>query len=90
VLVTNIPGPQTPLYLLGRQLDEIYPLAFLSGDRAAAVAVMSYNGMAGFGLIGDYDALRDIDVLADGFTASLAEYLLLAERRARRGPAGSP
>ncbi len=85
VLVTNIPGPQMPLYLMGRQLEEIYPLAFLAGDRAVAVAVMSYNGFVGFGLIGDYDALEDIDVLADGFTGSLAEYLKLAERRARAG-----
>ena len=85
VLVTNIPGPQMPLYLMGRQMEEIYPLAFLAGDRAAAVAVMSYNGRVGFGLIGDYDALADIDVLAEGFTSSLAEYLKLAERRAKRG-----
>jgi hypothetical protein len=46
---------------------------------------MSYNGFVGFGLIGDYDALEDIDVLADGFTGSLAEYLKLAARRARAG-----
>jgi len=85
VLVTNIPGPQLPLYLLGRQLEEIYPLAFLAGDRAAAIAVTSYNGVAGFGLIGDYDELSDIDVLAEGFTTSLAEYVRLADRRARRG-----
>ncbi len=85
VLITNIPGPQVPLYLMGRQLDEIYPLAFLAGDRAAAIAVMSYNGIAGFGLIGDYEALPDIDVLADGLTESLAEYVRLARRRARAG-----
>ncbi|HMS63401.1 MAG TPA: wax ester/triacylglycerol synthase family O-acyltransferase [Solirubrobacteraceae bacterium] len=85
VLVTNIPGPQVPLYLMGRELRSIYPLAFLAGDRAAAVAVMSYNGMVGFGLIGDYDALGDIDVLADGLSGSLQEYVTLAERRARRG-----
>ncbi len=85
VLVTNIPGPQMPLYLMGREIQEIYPLAFLAGDRAVAVAAMSYNGRVGFGLIGDYDALEDIDVLAEGFTSSLAEYLKLAERRARHG-----
>jgi WS/DGAT/MGAT family acyltransferase len=85
VLVTNIPGPQMPLYLMGREMQEIYPLAFLAGDRAVAVAAMSYNGRVGFGLIGDYDALEDIDVLAEGFTSSLAEYLKLAERRARAG-----
>ena len=39
LLVTNVPGPQLPLYLLGRELDQIYPVAFLAGDRALAVAV---------------------------------------------------
>jgi WS/DGAT/MGAT family acyltransferase len=85
VLVTNIPGPQMPLYLLGRELREVYPLAFLAGDRAAALAAMSYNGIVGFGLIGDYDALSDIDVLADGLRESLDEYVRLAARRAARG-----
>ena len=85
VLVTNIPGPQVPLYLMGRRIEEVYPLAFLAGDRAVAVSAMSYNGRVGFGLIGDYDALEDIDVLAEGFKSSLAEYLKLAERRTRHG-----
>lgn len=85
VLVTNIPGPQMPLYLLGRELHEVYPLAFLAGDRAAALAAMSYNGIVGFGLIGDYDALADIDALADGLRESLDEYAALAARRAARG-----
>lgn len=84
LLVTNIPGPQVPLYLLGRELREIYPLAFLAGDRALAVAVMSYNGMVGFGVISDYDRLRDLDVFCVGLRESLAEYVALAHRRARR------
>ena len=84
VLVTNIPGPQQPLYLLGRQLEQIYPLAFLAGDRAAAIAVMSYNGIAGFGLIGDYDDLADIDVLADGL------HRVAGRIRQARRPARAP
>jgi WS/DGAT/MGAT family acyltransferase len=84
VLVTNIPGPQVPLHLLGRELAEIYPLAFLAGDRALAVAVMSYNGTVGFGLIADLDKLADLDVLAEGFEETLAEYLTLTARRERR------
>ncbi len=88
LLVTNIPGPQQPLYMMGRQLEAIYPLAFLAGDRAAAIAVMSYNGMACFGLIGDFDKLPDIDVLARGITASLAEYVQLADRRVRNSRSG--
>lgn len=87
LLVTNIPGPQIPLYLLGRELEEIYPLAFLAGERALAVAVMSYNGHVGFGLIGDYDRLADIDVVAEAVRESLEQYLALAGRRERRGRA---
>ena len=44
LLVTNIPGPQVPLYVLGRQLEDLFPLAFLPKNHALAVAIMSYNG----------------------------------------------
>jgi WS/DGAT/MGAT family acyltransferase len=78
LLVTNIPGPQFPLYLLGRELRAVFPVAFLAGDRALAVAVMSYNGGVNFGLIADLDAMADLDAVADGIRSSLAEYLELA------------
>jgi diacylglycerol O-acyltransferase / wax synthase len=78
LLVTNIPGPQFPLYLLGRELEEIFPVAFLAGDRALAVAIMSYNGQMSFGLIGDLDAMADMDVVADGIAHSLRELVRLA------------
>jgi WS/DGAT/MGAT family acyltransferase len=78
LLVTNIPGPQFPLYVLGRELEGVYPVAFLAGDRALAIAIMSYNGRMNFGLIGDLDALADIDVVAEGITHSLRELTRLA------------
>jgi WS/DGAT/MGAT family acyltransferase len=88
LLVTNIPGPQLPLYVLGRQLEDLFPVAFLPEDHALAVAIMSYNGGLDYGLLGDYDALPDIDVVADGIEASLAELLAAARgRRPRRAPA---
>jgi len=83
--VTNIPGPQVPLYLLGRELEQVYPISFLTGDRALAVAVMSYNGNANIGLIADYDQVADLEVIADGLTESLAELVTLAVRREKRG-----
>ncbi len=86
LLVTNIPGPQMPLYVLGRRLQDLFPVAFLPEDHALAVAIMSYNGGLDYGLLGDYDAMPDIDVVADGIEASLAE--LLAAARARRGGRG--
>jgi diacylglycerol O-acyltransferase / wax synthase len=78
LLVTNIPGPQFPLYVLGRELEGMYPVAFLAGDRALAIAIMSYNGRMNFGLIGDYDAMADIDVVAEGITHALRELVRLA------------
>jgi len=83
LLVTNVPGPQFPLFLLGRRLEAAFPIAFLAGDRALAVAIMSYDGGMNFGLIGDYDALPDLDVIAEGIEGSLAELATAAERRAR-------
>jgi len=91
LLVTNIPGPQFPLFLLGRRLGAVYPLAFLAGDRALAIAVMSYDGGVNFGLIGDLDAMADIDVVAAAISRSLAEYAGLARPKpapARHVPTG--
>jgi len=85
LLVTNIPGPQVPLYVLGRQLEDLFPLAFLPNNHALAVAIMSYNGGLDYGLLGDYDALPDIDVIAEGIDASLNELLAeVARSRARK------
>ena len=58
LVVTNVPGPQFPLYLLGRQLLEIFPMVPLAKRQAVCFGIMSYNGTVNFGLIGDYDAMR--------------------------------
>jgi WS/DGAT/MGAT family acyltransferase len=89
LLVTNIPGPQLPLYLLGRELRDLFPVAFLPENHALAVAIISYNGAIDFGLLGDYDALPDIDVIAEGIEASLAELLEVARSR-RNGKSTAP
>ena len=89
LLVTNIPGPQVPLYLLGRRVEDLFPLAFLPKNHALAVAIMSYNGGLDYGLLGDYDALPDIEVIADGIDASLRELLDAAGHARTRAPAGS-
>jgi WS/DGAT/MGAT family acyltransferase len=81
LLVTNIPGPQFPLYVRGRELLDVFPVAFLPKDHALAIAIMSYNGRMNFGLLGDYDALPDLDVIGEGIEASLAELMALARRR---------
>ena len=52
LIVTNVPGPQFPLYLLGREMERIVPIAFLPENHALAIAIMSYNGKVDFGLLG--------------------------------------
>lgn len=73
VSVTNIPGPQTPRYVLGRRLQSIHPVAFLDAGRPLAVSVISYDGGMHFGLMSDYDAIPDISEIAVGIEASLEE-----------------
>jgi len=75
LLVTNVPGPQMPLYVLGRKLQETFPIAFLAKNHALAVGVMSYNGQVNFGLLGDYDAMPDIELISDGLNDALDELL---------------
>src|SRR5215211_2564549 len=79
LIVTNVPGPQIPLYVLGRELEDIFPVAFLPENHALAIAIMSYNGKLGFGLLADYDAMEDIDMIATGLSESLADLLAAAE-----------
>jgi diacylglycerol O-acyltransferase len=64
LVVTNVPGPQFPLYLLGRRLQVLYPVVPLAQRQALGIAVMSYDGHLGFGLLGDYDALPELDAIA--------------------------
>ena len=61
LIVTNVPGPQIPLYVLGRELQEVFPVAFLPQNHALAVAIMSYNGRVCFGLLADYDSMEDVE-----------------------------
>ena len=66
LVVTNVPGPQFPLYLLGRRLEVLYPVVPLAQRQALGIAVMSYDGHLGFGLLGDYDALPELEAIARG------------------------
>jgi diacylglycerol O-acyltransferase / wax synthase len=92
LIVTNVPGPQFPLYVRGREMLDVFPVAFLPKHHALAIAIMSYNGRMNFGLLGDYDALPDIGTIAQGIQDSLAELLDLAReqrRAAQREPANA-
>ncbi|MGH2804313.1 MAG: WS/DGAT/MGAT family O-acyltransferase, partial [Thermoleophilaceae bacterium] len=86
LIVTNVPGPQFPLYLLGREMEEIVPIAFLPENHALAIAIMSYNGKVDFGLLGDYDAMPDLEDFGGMLEEALAE--LLGAARAAAGAQG--
>ncbi len=73
LVITNVPGPQVPLYSLGRQMEEVYPVVPLTATTSVGVALFSYNGTIGFGLLGDYDTAPDLGVLAEGIEKSIAE-----------------
>jgi diacylglycerol O-acyltransferase len=95
LIVTNVPGPQFPLYVLGRELQTVAPVAFLPDKHALAVAIFSYNGTVSFGLLADFDVMEDIDVVADGVAESLAELVKAAaeqapRKRTRKAPTPSP
>jgi diacylglycerol O-acyltransferase len=92
LLVTNIPGPQFPLYLLGRRLQDLFPIAFLPQEHALAIAIMSYDGGMDFGLLGDYDAMDDLEMIGAALTESLAELVEAAQARGRVNghPPGRP
>jgi diacylglycerol O-acyltransferase / wax synthase len=83
LIVTNVPGPQFPLYLLGREMLEIVPIAFLPENHALAIAIMSYNGKVDFGLLGDYDAMSDLEEFGQMLEESLAELLKQARKRSK-------
>jgi diacylglycerol O-acyltransferase len=79
LVVTNVPGPQLPIYLLGRELEDVFPVGFLPPDQTLFVAIMSYNGAVNFGLLADYDSMDDVQVIADGIEGSLADLGAAAE-----------
>jgi diacylglycerol O-acyltransferase len=82
LIVTNVPGPQFPLYVLGREMVQAIPVAFLPENHALAIAIMSYNGQMNFGLLGDFDALPDIHAIGDSIAAELAGLVAMAHEQA--------
>jgi diacylglycerol O-acyltransferase len=76
--VTNVPGPQFPLFMLGRQLARMYPLIPIVENAALGIAILSYNGRIDFGLVADYDALPDVDDVATAIEGAIAELAALA------------
>jgi diacylglycerol O-acyltransferase / wax synthase len=73
LVVTNVPGPQFPLYLAGRRLIESFPMVPLAKNQGIGIALLSYMGKINFGLVGDYDVMWDLDEFAEDVESSLEE-----------------
>jgi diacylglycerol O-acyltransferase / wax synthase len=73
LVVTNVPGPQFPLFLMGRRMERVFPMVPLAKRQALCVGIMSYDGQVNFGLIGDYDAMPDLEDFANDLDAAVAE-----------------
>jgi diacylglycerol O-acyltransferase len=84
LVVTNVPGPQTPLYAGGARLVAAYPLVPLARGQALSIGVTSYDGGVFIGLYADREALPDLDVLAGLIDDSLVELLEAAPGRPGR------
>jgi diacylglycerol O-acyltransferase len=88
LVVTNVPGPQFPLYAAGARMAESYPVQPLLPGHALSIGVTSYDGGVYFGLNGDRDALPDLDVLAQCVTEALEELLDSIGPGRQRAPRG--
>jgi diacylglycerol O-acyltransferase / wax synthase len=92
LVVTNVPGPQFPLYLMGRRMERVFPMVPLAKRQALCVGIMSYDGQVNFGLIGDYDAMAALEDFAHDLEAAIEELIEAAGGRRsflRRFVAGS-
>src|SRR5207247_8012055 len=79
-VTTNVPGPQQPLYGMGRRLVEIIPYVPIATTLRTGLAISSYCGAVNFGITGDFAATPALEVLADGIEPGLSELLAAARR----------
>ncbi len=75
VVITNVPGPQTPLYAAGARMVSTYPVTPLGRGQALSIGLTSYDGGVYYGLYADRDAMPDADVLGRGVVDALHELL---------------
>ena len=83
-VATNVPGPQQPLYLCGRQMRAYYPYVPIADRVRVGVAVTSYDGVLWFGVTADEDSTPDLQVLLDGIDSEVRELVALSEGLAGR------
>ena len=80
-VTTNVPGPQFPLYCLGRRMTEHRPFVPIGPGMRVGTAILSYDGRLFFGITGDFDSAPDVHVVAEGIVAGIAELVERADAR---------
>jgi WS/DGAT/MGAT family acyltransferase len=80
VTITNVPGPQIPLYSFGARLREVHPVVPLAAAHSVGIAIFSYDGVVTFGVIADSESTPDIEVLTDGIEQGIDELLALSSQ----------
>ncbi len=88
LVITNVPGPQDPVYMAGQRLKEIYPAIPLTGHRAISIGVTSYDGRVFFGVVADREAVPDAEVLGQCILEALEELTETIGPRRARAPRG--
>lgn len=88
LVITNVPGPQFPMYLAGAEMVETYPIPPLHRGFSLAVGVTSYDGAVYYGITADRDALPDIEVLGACVGEALDELVDSASETRLRAPRG--
>ncbi len=78
VVVTNVPGPQFPLYASGARMLEMFPVVPLASGQAVSIGLTSYDGGVYFGLNADRAAMYDVEVLGSLIEESLGELVAAA------------
>lgn len=79
-IVTNVPGPQMPLYVMGHKMTRWYPVVPIGGEMGMNIALLSYNGHVYMGFHADAQAMPDVEVLEQLVQASFAELLRSTEK----------
>jgi diacylglycerol O-acyltransferase len=82
LVVTNVPGPQVPLYCMGAPMLEAYPVVPLTRNTTIVVGILSYCGQLHFGLFADRDTASDLPVLAGAIEDAFAELRKMADEAA--------
>ncbi len=77
-VTTNVPGPQFPLYCLGRHMESYLPYVPIADGARVGVAILSYDGVIAYGVTGDQDSVPEVQIVADGAAQELQDLLAIA------------